>query len=92
MIDLCREMTKNVDVTWAASKKTTFSSDIKVVNRQLTVVLNMILTVVGAFVFGFVGLGIVNPGLEMPVRMIVGTTLATLVFFADLYFVVKTVT
>ena len=61
-------------------------------NRQLISVANMMLTVAGAFAFSFFGLHVAYPalGLDFATRMLLGLMLAGVVFFADLYFILKT--
>lgn len=67
-----------------------FSRELRGMNKQLTVIFNTLLTVAGAFFFGFKGVEMIMPGaVEMPIRLMFGLTLGTLVFFADLYFLVK---
>lgn len=52
----------------------------------------MLITVGGAFVFGFYGISFAYPALRLDLasRMIIGMVCATIVFFADLYFIAKT--
>uniref|UniRef100_A0A183CBT7 Endoplasmic reticulum transmembrane protein n=1 Tax=Globodera pallida TaxID=36090 RepID=A0A183CBT7_GLOPA len=59
--------------------------------RQLVAVINTLITVGGSFAFGFFGVEFAYPQLRLDVatRMLLGLVLATLVFFADLYFLVK---
>uniref|UniRef100_A0A0N5AII8 Transmembrane protein 199 n=1 Tax=Syphacia muris TaxID=451379 RepID=A0A0N5AII8_9BILA len=68
-----------------------FGEELKAMNRQSVVVFNTLLTVGGAFAFGFFGVGYAYPALNLnvTVRMTIGLILATVVFFADLYFIVK---
>ncbi|VDN41509.1 unnamed protein product [Gongylonema pulchrum] len=65
--------------------------EMKAVNRQLTVVLNTLLTVAGGFFFGYFGISYAYPSLhlDMTTRMILGLLIGAIVFFADLYFIVK---
>jgi hypothetical protein len=61
------------------------------VNRQLIAVINTVITVAGAFTFGFYGMDYMYSGgrLDFAVRMLIGVLLGTVVFFADLWFIVK---
>ncbi|VDK49044.1 unnamed protein product [Anisakis simplex] len=63
----------------------------RVANRQAIVVFNTLITVGGAFAFGFFGMGYAVPSLqtELLFRLSVGVLLALIVFFADLYFIIK---
>ncbi|GMR43086.1 hypothetical protein PMAYCL1PPCAC_13281, partial [Pristionchus mayeri] len=67
-----------------------FGREMQAANRQLTVVLNVLLTVVATFVFGFVGLQYTHPDLSQETRLVIGLVMATVVLFADAYFLVKT--
>lgn len=60
-------------------------------NRQGIVIINTLLTVGGAFAFGFYGLNLAYPHLQMELamRLLFGLVFATIVFFADLYFILK---
>ncbi|KIH65145.1 hypothetical protein ANCDUO_04536 [Ancylostoma duodenale] len=68
-----------------------FGAELKVVNRQLISIFNVVITVVGAFFFGFSGVQFAYPHLHLDIatRFIIGLVPATIVFFADLYFVIK---
>ena len=63
----------------------------RAVNRQMISVINVVITVVGAFFFGFSGVTYAYPHmkLDLPTRFIIGLVPATIVFFCDLYFVIK---
>ncbi|VDO26501.1 unnamed protein product [Brugia timori] len=65
--------------------------EMKAVNKQLMVILNTLLTVAGGFSFGYFGIGYAYPNLHLNVafRVALGLVIATVVFFADLYFIVK---
>jgi hypothetical protein len=60
-------------------------------DRQIIVIANTLLTVLGSFAFGFFGIALAYPdaGYDAPTRMLVGLVLGTVVFFADLYFIIK---
>ncbi|KJH50684.1 hypothetical protein DICVIV_03124 [Dictyocaulus viviparus] len=62
-----------------------------IVNRQLISVINVIITVGGAFFFGFSGVQYAYPQLHLDIatRFVIGLVPATIVFFADLYFLIK---
>ncbi|RCN29465.1 hypothetical protein ANCCAN_24780 [Ancylostoma caninum] len=68
-----------------------FGAELKVVNRQLISIFNVVITVVGAFFFGFSGVQFAYPHLhlDLATRFMIGLVPATIVFFADLYFVIK---
>ncbi|CAB3411298.1 unnamed protein product [Caenorhabditis bovis] len=68
-----------------------FGAEMRTVNRQVMSVVNVIITVVGAFFFGFSGVTYAYPHLKLDLatRFIIGLVPATIVFFADLYFVIK---
>lgn len=63
----------------------------KEANRQVISIFNTLLTVAAAFAFGFYGVSVAYPSLNLSleVRLIFGICAATVVFFADLYFIVK---
>ncbi|VDM84478.1 unnamed protein product, partial [Strongylus vulgaris] len=68
-----------------------FGAELKNVNRQLMSIFNVVLTVVCAFFFGFSGVQFAYPHLhlDLATRFLIGLVPATIVFFADLYFVVR---
>uniref|UniRef100_A0A1I7Z0M3 Endoplasmic reticulum-based factor for assembly of v-atpase n=1 Tax=Steinernema glaseri TaxID=37863 RepID=A0A1I7Z0M3_9BILA len=87
-------MTKTIDAGQKYGRDTTmenFGQELRSANRHLIVVVNTLLTVGGAFAFGFFGIHIAYPhlNLDMARRMIIGLVLGIIVFFADLYFIVK---
>ncbi|KAK6027204.1 WD domain, G-beta repeat protein [Ostertagia ostertagi] len=65
-----------------------FGAELRAVNRQLINIINIMLTVVCAFFFGFTGVQFAYPHLHLDIatRFIIGLIPATIVFFADLYF------
>lgn len=63
--------------------------DLKEMNRQMVSVFNFIVTVGGAFAFGYKGVEYSFHGDTFAFQLIVGLSLATVVFFADLYFLLK---
>ncbi|KAL3320816.1 hypothetical protein Ciccas_000501 [Cichlidogyrus casuarinus] len=69
-----------------------FGNEIKCMNRQFMMVLNFILIVGGAFTFGFYAASIFGfDDVKTSTRLITGFALALVVFFADLYFLLKNV-
>lgn len=88
-----RDMTRNVDATTAKeSSLGDIGREIRAVNRHLITLFNMLFTVVGSFIFAYVGtqyLYPTGPG-AFASRLGAGLVTATVVFFADLYFVIKT--
>ncbi|KAI6183250.1 ATPase, vacuolar ER assembly factor, Vma12 family-containing protein [Aphelenchoides bicaudatus] len=68
-----------------------FGKDMKEANRQTIAIVNSLITVAGAFVFGFYGINFAYPSLNLNIetRLAIGMTAALIVFFADLYFIVK---
>ncbi|KAI3418766.1 hypothetical protein GPALN_007870 [Globodera pallida] len=86
------EITKSVDASRTKRPlMQDFGKEMRQVNRQLVAVINTLITVGGSFAFGFFGVEFAYPQLRLDVatRMLLGLVLATLVFFADLYFLVK---
>ncbi|WKX93921.1 hypothetical protein Q1695_011299 [Nippostrongylus brasiliensis] len=89
-----KKIVESVDPTQKYGKVShmdNFGAELKAVNRQLISVLNVVITVVGAFFFGFSGVQFAYPHLHLDIatRFLIGLVPATIVFFADLYFVVK---
>uniref|UniRef100_A0A1I8A4L0 Endoplasmic reticulum-based factor for assembly of v-atpase n=1 Tax=Steinernema glaseri TaxID=37863 RepID=A0A1I8A4L0_9BILA len=87
-------MTKMIDPGQKYGRDTimeNFGQELRSANRHLIAVFNTLLTVGGAFAFGFFGIDIAYPhlNLDMTRRMIIGLVLGIIVFFADLYFIVK---
>ncbi|PAA69429.1 hypothetical protein BOX15_Mlig019216g1, partial [Macrostomum lignano] len=66
-------------------------SQLRMVNRQLATVVNFLLTVGAAFAFGYKACELASSERSAPLvyKMAAGLLLAAVVFFADLYFVVK---
>ncbi|KAM3728627.1 Transmembrane protein [Dirofilaria immitis] len=89
-----REMTRSVDPNQIYGRENLlhgFGEEMKAMNRQLMVILNTLLTVAGGFSFGYFGIAFAYPDLQLDVafRLALGLIIATVVFFADLYFIVK---
>ncbi|VDN50740.1 unnamed protein product [Dracunculus medinensis] len=88
-----REMTKSVDpnqIYGRVNFTRGFGEEIRSANRNLVAVFNTLLTVGGAFIFGFYGIQYAYPNLNLNnmVRVTIGLILATIVFFADIYFII----
>ncbi|KAI6225522.1 Peptidase A1 domain-containing protein [Aphelenchoides fujianensis] len=68
-----------------------FGKEMKEANRQVIAVFNTLITVAGAFAFGFFGVTYMAPAMAVAVetRVIVGMVVATIVFFADLWFIAR---
>lgn len=58
-------------------------------NRQGTAVFNTLITVGGAFVFGYYGLSLMAPNSDLPNRIFAGLIIGGIVFIADMYFLIK---
>ncbi|KAL3989501.1 Endoplasmic reticulum-based factor for assembly of V-ATPase family protein [Acanthocheilonema viteae] len=89
-----RKMTRSVDPNQIYGRENLlhgFGEEMKAVNRQLMVILNALLTVAGGFSFGYFGVAYAYPDLHMNVafRIALGLAIGTVVFFADLYFIIK---
>ncbi|EFO26480.1 hypothetical protein LOAG_01996 [Loa loa] len=89
-----REMVRSVDPNQIYGHENLlhgFGEEMKAVNKQLMVIFNTLLTVAGGFSFGYFGIDYVYPGLHqnMAFRIALGLAIAIVVFFADLYFIVK---
>ncbi|CAG9535144.1 unnamed protein product [Cercopithifilaria johnstoni] len=89
-----RKMTRSVDPNQIYGRENLlygFGEEMKAMNRQLIVILNTLLTVAGGFSFGYFGIGYAYPSLRTNVefRVALGLAIATVVFIADLYFIVK---
>uniref|UniRef100_A0A915PMK0 Uncharacterized protein n=1 Tax=Setaria digitata TaxID=48799 RepID=A0A915PMK0_9BILA len=89
-----REMTRSVDPNQIYGRENLlygFSEEVQAINRQLMVIFNTLLTVAGGFAFGYFGISYAFPGLKLDAtfRMAIGLIIAAVIFFADLYFIVK---
>uniref|UniRef100_A0A7E4ZY64 Transmembrane protein 199 n=1 Tax=Panagrellus redivivus TaxID=6233 RepID=A0A7E4ZY64_PANRE len=82
------EMVKNV-IRDKDVQSDEFGAVWKEMNRQGTVVFNTMLTVGGAFTFAYYGAPMMVPSLDLPYRVVCGLILGAIVFFADLYFIMK---
>jgi len=82
-----QSMVKNV-----SGKKTVNESvgkELKQMDSQATFMFNFVLTVLGAFAFGYKAVEYTMATPNTSLQLIVGVTLATIVFFADIYFIIK---
>ncbi|CAI9744253.1 Hypothetical predicted protein [Octopus vulgaris] len=80
-----KQMTQNVHRT----KKIVdgnVGKELKAMNLQIIAVVNFVLTVGGAFAFGYKAAEASMEEPDMAIQMLVGILLGTVVFFADLYF------
>ncbi|XP_060067373.1 transmembrane protein 199-like [Ylistrum balloti] len=87
-----KEMTRNVDKSQKDDMdKMNIGSEVKAMNSQMWSVVNFVVTVGGAFAFGYKATEIALGGSKhaMMVQMVIGLIFGTIVFFADLYFLVK---
>ncbi|CAK5118529.1 unnamed protein product [Meloidogyne enterolobii] len=84
-------MIRSIDQTRSNSLLQNFGQEMREVNRQMVAIINTLITVGGSFAFGFWGVQFAYPhlGLDIAERMLLGLVCATIVFFADLYFIVK---
>lgn len=84
-----KDMVKNVDRS--QHDYFTAGKDVKEMNRQLVSVFNFLITVGGAFAFGYKATEYTFTGYSnvFGLQLIAGLTFATVVFFADLYFLLK---
>ncbi|KAF6024520.1 TMEM199 [Bugula neritina] len=82
-----QKMTQNV--SGQAVKQENIGQELRKMDSQVTFMFNFVLTVVGAFAFGYkaVEYSLDTPNLSL--QLTVAVTLATLVFFADIYFIIK---
>lgn len=57
----------------------------------MVAIFNTLITVGGAFTFGFYGINLAYPhlGLDFYIRIILGLFFGTIVLFADFYFIIK---
>lgn len=90
-----REMTKNVDFgrqkATVVAKDENMGQEIKQINRFLMLFVNTVLTVAGSFVFTYKAFEYALAVPSFPIQLLAGTFVGTVVFFADLYFILKTV-
>uniref|UniRef100_A0A914YE62 Uncharacterized protein n=1 Tax=Panagrolaimus superbus TaxID=310955 RepID=A0A914YE62_9BILA len=83
-----KDMTKNV-ASEKYKKEDEYGQIWKEMNRQGTAVFNTLITVGGAFTFAYYGAPMMVPSLDLTGSVICGLILATIVFIADLYFIMK---
>ncbi|XP_071789736.1 transmembrane protein 199-like [Asterias amurensis] len=84
-----KEMTRSVNADiFGKSPLAQVGQEVRSVQVQLMGILNILLTVVGAFVFGFMAM--YYSGQSVNARVLCGFSLAMIVAVADLYFFIKT--
>ncbi|XP_033123334.1 transmembrane protein 199-like [Anneissia japonica] len=84
-----QKMTKNVRVeAFGGSILSEIGKDLRSTKAQLIGVLNVVLTIVGSFVFGYMATYYV--GKPIPYCIVTGFVLASIVAVADIYFFIKT--
>lgn len=81
-----KRMTQNLQPR--GKKAFSFQDDVKSMNRQMIAMLNFALTVVAGFAFGYKGTELMF-GKIFPMQMMAGLILGTVVFFVDLYFIMR---
>ncbi|GFO38780.1 transmembrane protein 199-like [Plakobranchus ocellatus] len=79
-------MTRNV--TQRGNKSFSFQEDVKNMNRQIIAMLNFVLTVVAGFAFGYKGTEYIV-GKLFAMQLMSGLIMGTIVFFVDLYFIMR---
>ncbi|KRZ74154.1 EH domain-containing protein 1 [Trichinella papuae] len=80
-------MTSNVDVVQLHRQRNKFGSfqqDLAILNRQLIIILNTLLTVICSFIFGFYSVQFVSPSSDYALRVAVGLLFAIVVFLSDI--------
>ncbi|KRY92359.1 EH domain-containing protein 1 [Trichinella pseudospiralis] len=80
-------MTSNVDVVQLHRQRNKFGSfqqDLAILNRQLIIIFNTLLTVVCSFLFGFYSVQFVSPSSDYALRVAVGLLFAIVVFLSDI--------
>ncbi|XP_048753487.1 transmembrane protein 199-like [Ostrea edulis] len=84
-----KEMVRSVDKEQKAERER-FGAEVKAMNSHIWSVVNFIVTVGGAFAFGYKATEYTfSGGNTFVAQMVAGLIFATVVFFADLYFMVK---
>lgn len=85
-----KDITRNVSIEQDKPDES-IQHDLKLMNNQIISVINFIITVGGAFAFGYKATEYMfqGRGNTFPAQMMMGLILGTIVFFADLYFLVK---
>lgn len=84
-----RQMTKNVDASRKAERDTHINYEMREVNAQLVAVLQVILSIVGSFVFGYFSIEVIMGTKDFVRQLSVGFSIATIVMIAEAYFLVK---
>ncbi|XP_022246726.1 transmembrane protein 199-like isoform X2 [Limulus polyphemus] len=83
-----QQMTHNVRQEEKTSMK--LGSEVKVVQAQVMGVLNFVLSVAGTFVFGYKAVEYSLESPAVPVQVLIGITMASIVALAEIYFLLKT--
>ncbi|CAD5116097.1 unnamed protein product [Dimorphilus gyrociliatus] len=85
-----KQMTKNVSLSSnAESIASDFAKSQKEMNKQIMMMFNFMGTVIGSAVFAYVVSGSIMGEGNISFQMLAALLTGTLVFFADLYFIVK---
>jgi len=82
-----RRMTRNVDPR-RTRETFTFNEEVKTMNKQVVGIINFLVTVVAGFAFGYKGVEVIY-GKLFPMQMLWGMVVGSVVFFCDLYFMLK---
>lgn len=83
-----KRMTKNVSNPETYYKEN-LGNELKMMNNQVIAVINFAVTVAGAFAFGYKGSEAAMEQPNVAIQLTVGLVLGTIVFFADLYFLIQ---
>ncbi|CAG5114914.1 unnamed protein product [Candidula unifasciata] len=81
-----RRMTRNVNQK--VQTTFTFQEEVKAMNRQLIMMINFLITVAAGFAFGYKGIEMMV-GKVFAMQMMSGLIVALIVFFVDLYFLLR---
>ncbi|CAL1531953.1 unnamed protein product [Lymnaea stagnalis] len=81
-----KRMTRNVGPRYG--RTLTFQEEVKSLNKQLVTVFNFLVTVFAGFAFGYKGAEMVI-GNQLAMKMLSGLTAGLVVFFVDLYFLMR---
>ncbi|KAK2155153.1 hypothetical protein LSH36_247g01005 [Paralvinella palmiformis] len=83
------DMTRNVNLTKWNTRSGSLKTEMKEMNNQLIAVFNFFLTVIGSFVFAYKATEYSMEKPNVPTQLCAGLVVATIVFFADVYFIIK---
>jgi len=87
-----REMTRSIySGKQSSNQMPTFGQEVRQLNRQVIAIVNTMITVGSAFAFGYFGVQLIlsEADLDTPTKILTGLVLSTIVFFADIYFIIK---